>query len=63
MCCVFDLPEEHMETVRELCEHEEWLEVCKELPPLQVRSEWDSSSPSCQCWKDERNCEHIGGGI
>lgn len=37
MACVFDVPEEHMEGVKEVCESEDWLEVCTELPTLKVR--------------------------
>lgn len=36
MSVVFDLPEEHMESVREVCEREDWLDICTELPPLKV---------------------------
>ena len=36
MSCVFDVAEDHMDEVREVCEAEDWIEVCTELPPLKV---------------------------
>lgn len=37
MSVVFDVPEEHMEGVKEVCDTEDWLDVCTELPPLKVK--------------------------
>ena len=36
LSCVFDVPEEHMEGVRHVCENEDWLDICTELPTLKV---------------------------
>ncbi|CAM9988704.1 unnamed protein product [Ectocarpus sp. 4 AP-2014] len=39
LACVFDVPEEHMEGVRDVCEREDWLDICTELPPLKRRAD------------------------
>ncbi|CAM9259489.1 unnamed protein product [Ascophyllum nodosum] len=39
MSCVFDVAEDHMDEVREVCEAEDWIEVCTELPPLKRRAD------------------------
>lgn len=43
MACVFDVPEEHMEGVKHVCENEDWLDICTELPPLKVITSATSS--------------------
>ncbi|CAN0165128.1 unnamed protein product [Pylaiella littoralis] len=39
LACVFDVPEEHMEGVRHVCESEDWLDICTELPTLKRRAD------------------------
>lgn len=36
LACVFDVPEEYMEAVRQVCDMEDWLDICTELPTLKV---------------------------